>query len=53
MELESIGLEREENLDDSQVLERFDPSGARGLTTGFRSYIARARVVGKPGTDPY
>jgi O-methyltransferase involved in polyketide biosynthesis len=44
-DLRGVGLELEENLDDHQLLERYDRSGVNGLRTGGRSRIARAKLL--------
>jgi methyltransferase (TIGR00027 family) len=45
-DLREIGLELEEDLDDTQILDRFDPTGANGLVSTATSHIARVRVLG-------
>jgi methyltransferase (TIGR00027 family) len=44
-DLRGIGLELEENLDDRQLLERYDRPGVNGLQAGARSRTARATIV--------
>ena len=44
-DLRGVGLELEENLDDHQLLERYDRPGLSGLRTGDRSRIARAKLL--------
>ena len=48
-DLREIGLELEEDLNDIQILDRFDPSGANGLLPTATSHIARVRVLGSLG----
>ena len=43
-DLRSVGLELEENLDDRQLLERYDRPGVNGLQAGARSRTARATL---------
>ena len=45
-ELRGIGLELEEDIDDLQILERCDPTGANGLRSSSISRIACVRVKG-------
>ena len=44
-DLRDVGLNLEEDLDDRQVLQRFDPSDANGLRSASISRIARVRVI--------
>ena len=44
-DLRDVGLNLEEDLDDRQVIQRFDPSDANGLKSASISRIARVRVI--------
>ena len=44
--LQSVGFELQEDLDDFQVVAKYDPLGMNGLRPSRHSRIARARVVG-------
>ena len=46
-ELRHLGFELEEDVEDMQILERYDPNGVNGLKSSRISRIARARVMGK------
>ena len=43
--LRGVGFELEEDLDDFQIVERYDPHGLNGLQPASQSRIARARVI--------
>ena len=45
-ELNGIGLELDEDIDDVQIIERCDPSDANGLRSSSISRVARVRVAG-------
>ena len=42
------GLELEEDLNEFQMVERYDPEGRNGLKPADRSHVARVRVRGAP-----
>lgn len=46
--LSDVGLELEEDLNEFQMVERYDPEGRNGLKPADRSHVARVRVRGAP-----
>jgi methyltransferase (TIGR00027 family) len=46
--LSNVGLELEEDLNEFQMVERYDPEGRNGLKPADRSHVARVRVRGAP-----
>jgi methyltransferase (TIGR00027 family) len=44
-ELREIGFDLEEDVEDAELVERYDPAGANDLRPAPRSRIARARIV--------
>jgi methyltransferase (TIGR00027 family) len=46
-EISVLGLALEEDLDEFQMVERYDPAGLNGLTPSRRSHVARVRVRGE------
>jgi methyltransferase (TIGR00027 family) len=50
-DLHEVGLELLEDLDDAQVVERYDPCGLNGLKPAQHSRIAHARVTGSLQTS--
>jgi methyltransferase (TIGR00027 family) len=45
-DISALGLALEEDLNDIQLVERYDPAGKNGLKPAGRSHIARVRVLG-------
>lgn len=46
VDLRDVGFELEQDLDDTVLIQRYDPTGVNGLQSASVSHIARARVVG-------